>query len=93
MAKRGDWSISIDIRVLGVGLFALLLGLCVVAELFLERKGYFGIDAWFGFPVWLTLCGLLLWLISALLATVLRRPEDYYDDHIQSTPDSDGDSA
>ncbi|MFT4823157.1 MAG: putative membrane protein [Halioglobus sp.] len=72
------------IRKLWIG-FSVVLALTVLAQTVVYIKGYFGIDAWFGFgAVYGFVSCLLMVLVAKLLGVVLKRPQDYYD-----TPDDD----
>ncbi|MFT7176417.1 MAG: sterol desaturase/sphingolipid hydroxylase (fatty acid hydroxylase superfamily), partial [Halioglobus sp.] len=67
------------IRKLWIG-FSVVLALTVLAQTVVYIKGYFGIDAWFGFgAVYGFVSCLLMVLVAKLLGVVLKRPQDYYD--------------
>mgnify|MGYP000606694647 CR=1 FL=1 len=54
---------------------------CVVPELFLSRKGYFGVDGMLGFYALLGLAsGVALVLLGNLVGLVLKRRENYYQE-------------
>jgi Na+/proline symporter len=59
--------------------FAAVLAVTVLAQLFISVKGYFGVDGWFGFGA---LFGFLscvaMVLVAKALGVVLKRDEDYY---------------
>jgi hypothetical protein len=57
----------------------LVLALTVAAHFVIPVKGYFGIDAWYGFgAAFGFLCCLLMVLIARGLGFFLKRDEDYY---------------
>ncbi len=61
--------------------FAAVLALTVLAQLFIGVKGYFGMDGWFGFgAAYGFLACLAMVLVAKGLGYVLKRPEDYYDE-------------
>jgi len=60
--------------------FALILGITVLAQLFVHVHAYFSVDGWFGFNAiygFLACAGMVLF--AKLLGYLLKRPEDYYD--------------
>ena len=60
--------------------FAVVLALTVVAQVFISVKGYFGADGWFAFgAVFGFLSCLAMVLFAKGLGFVLKRDEDYYD--------------
>ena len=64
--------------------FSALLALVVLAQTVIYIKGYFGVDAWFGFgAVYGFVSCLLMVLVAKLLGVALKRPQDYYDTHEQ----------
>lgn len=68
----------------------IICGLALVAELFIDRHGYFGIDGMFAFYALLGFVGCTLMILSAkALALFLKRGEDYYGDSEEDpiTPD------
>lgn len=66
------------IRKLWIGLYA-VLGLTLLAQLFISVKGYFGVDDWFGFgAVYGFASCLVMVLIAKLSGFVLKRPPTYY---------------
>ena len=68
------------IRKLWIG-FSIVLAAVVLAQTVVYIKGYFGVDAWFGFgAVYGFVCCLLMVLIAKLLGLVLKQPQDYYDE-------------
>lgn len=68
------------IRRLWIG-FAFVLALTVLAQVVIGIKGYFGIDGIFGFAAMFGFgCCLLMVLGARALGTLLKRPENYYDD-------------
>ena len=70
--------------------FAVVLGLIMLAQLFLPVKGYFGADGWFGFgAVFGFLSCLAMVVFAKLLGYVLKRPVDYYGDGRQAETGDD----
>jgi hypothetical protein len=68
------------IRTLWV-IFALLLALSVVAEVFIHTHARFGIDGSFGFHAWFGGAACIgLVALSKLLGRFLKRRDSYYDD-------------
>lgn len=66
------------IRRLWIGL-GIVLALTLLAQTSIYVKGYFGVDAWFGFgAVYGFASCLAMVLVAKLLGVVLKRPEDYY---------------
>ncbi len=62
-------------------LLYLVLGLTLLAELFIPNKGHFGIDGSFGFSAWFGFLACLLMVVFArLLGYLIKRSDDYYDD-------------
>jgi Na+/proline symporter len=60
--------------------FAVVLALTVVAQVFISVKGYFGADGWFAFgAVFGFLSCLAMVLFAKGLGFILKRDEDYYD--------------
>jgi len=60
--------------------FAIVLGLTVIAQLVVGIKGYFGVDGWFAFgAVFGFLSCLAMVLVAKGLGFILKRDEDYYD--------------
>ncbi|MFT4798870.1 MAG: hypothetical protein ACJAYE_002227 [Candidatus Azotimanducaceae bacterium] len=67
------------IRLLWIG-GSLVLGLTVVAQIFIPIKGHFGTDDWFGFgAIYGFVVCLLMVLFAKGLGFVLKRKEDFYD--------------
>ena len=59
--------------------FAVLLSLTVVAQLFIDVKGYFGVDGWIGFAAAFGFFSCLAMVLAAKgLGVLLKRGEDYY---------------
>ncbi len=59
--------------------FAVVLALLVLAQAFIYVKGYFEVDAWFGFgAVFGFLSCLAMVLFAKGLGYALKRDEDYY---------------
>ena len=57
----------------------IVLALTVAAHFVIKLKGYFGIDAWYGFgAVFGFLCCLLMVVIAKGLGFLLKRDENYY---------------
>ena len=57
----------------------IVLALTVAAHFVIKVKGYFGIDAWYGFgAVFGFLCCLLMVVIARGLGFLLKRDENYY---------------
>ena len=66
------------IRKLWIG-FSIVLAIVVAAQAVIYIKGYFGVDAWFGFgAVYGFVSCLIMVLVAKLLGFVLKRPENYY---------------
>ena len=60
--------------------FALVLAATVLAQTVVYVKGYFVVDAWFGFgAVYGFLSCLIMVLVAKGLGTLLKRPNDYYN--------------
>lgn len=54
-------------------------GALLVAELLIDRHGYFGVEGWFGFYAvfgFAAYCGIIY--TAKALRRLVRRPEDYY---------------
>ncbi len=61
--------------------FSAVLALVVLAQAVIYIKGYFGVDGWFGFgAVYGFVSCLLMVLVAKVLGTVLKRPQNYYED-------------
>ncbi|MDJ0812777.1 MAG: hypothetical protein QNJ23_03555 [Woeseiaceae bacterium] len=59
--------------------FAVVLALTVLAQVFISVKGYFGVDGWFAFgAVFGFLSCLAMVLVAKGLGFFLKRDEDYY---------------
>ena len=59
--------------------FAVVLALTVLAQLFISVKGYFGVDGWFAFgAVFGFLSCLAMVLVAKGLGFFLKRDENYY---------------
>ena len=68
------------IRKLWIG-FIVVLAFVVAAQAVIYIKGYFKIDAWFGFgAVYGFVSCLLMVLVAKVLGAVLKRPQGYYQD-------------
>lgn len=82
--KEFDWFDHPSSRRL---LWRLLWGACalsVIAEFFVHRHSYFGIDGFFGFYAVLGFGGcVVMILIAKGWAKVVKRNEDYYNDHTE----------
>lgn len=61
-------------------IFAGVLALTVLLQLFIKIKGYVGVDGWFGFGALFgfTACVAMV-LLAKLLGVFLKRGERYYD--------------
>lgn len=67
------------IRLLWI-VFIVALALTVLAELFVDRHGVFGIDGTFGFNAWYGLVTCVAMIVAAkALGVLLKRPETYYE--------------
>ena len=67
-----------------------VLALTVLAQLVFDIKGYFYIDGWFGFgAAYGFLCCLLMVLLAKLLGSLVKRPENYYQDNAEETASDD----
>ncbi len=59
--------------------FAIVLALTVLLQLAIKVKGYFVVDAWFGFgAAFGFLACVLMVVIAKLLGPLLKRSTDYY---------------
>ncbi len=59
--------------------FAVVLALTVLAQVFISVKGYFGVDGWFAFgAVFGFLSCLAMVLVAKGLGFFLKRDENYY---------------
>ena len=68
-----------SIRLLWRG-FAFVLAITVLLQLVVKVKGYFVVDAWFGFgAVFGFFACLLMVLLAKLLGKFLKREEHYYE--------------
>lgn len=73
--------------------FSLVLVLVVAAQLVIYVKGYFGVDAWYGFgAVYGFFSCLLMVLVAKLLGVLIKRPEDYYTRRSATQKTSDHDN-
>lgn len=80
-SKKGEWALSFDGRIISVALLFILAVTVVLAEFFIEPKGYFSIVKTFGFYLWFGLLACLVtWVLGAVIGSVLQRGEDVYDD-------------
>lgn len=61
--------------------FSIVLALTVLAQIVIKVKGYFVVDAWFGFGAafGFLVCVALVFVAKAL-GLLLKRDEKYYDD-------------
>lgn len=82
--KQLHWLVRpTTIRKLWIG-SSIILALTVLAQTVIYVKGYFGVDAWFGFgAVYGFVSCLLMVLVAKLLGFFLKRPENYYDESEQ----------
>jgi hypothetical protein len=59
--------------------FSILLAFTVAAQLFVDVKGYFGVDGWTGFGAAFGFFSCLaMVLVAKGLGVLLKREEDYY---------------
>lgn len=59
--------------------FGIVLGLTVLAQVFIPVKGKFALDSTFAFGAWYGFgCCVLMVLAARVLGWWLKRPEDYY---------------
>lgn len=62
-------------------LFAAILAVTVLADLFVVHHPQFGLDGTFGFGAWFGFASCVaLVLLAKLLGIFLKRPDTYYDD-------------
>ncbi len=62
-------------------LFAAILTLTVLADLFIEHHGHFGLDGTFGFGAWFGFIScVVLVVFSKTLGVLLKRSDTYYDE-------------
>lgn len=67
------------IRLLWV-VFAVVLGLTVLAQIFVPLYAHFGVDGWFAFnAVYGFASCVAMVLFAKLLGVILKRPDDYYE--------------
>lgn len=67
------------IRLLWI-VFVVVLAATILAELFVDRHGYFGMDGTFGFNAWYGLVTCVAMIVAAkALGVLLKRPDTYYD--------------
>jgi hypothetical protein len=60
--------------------FIVILAATVLADLFIDHHGQFGIDGTIGFYAWYGfLSCVCLVLLARALGAILKRPADYYD--------------
>jgi hypothetical protein len=68
-AIRGLWIVFISV-----------LAATVLADLFIDHHGKFGIDGTIGFYAWYGFLSCVVLVFAALaLGVILKRPADYYD--------------
>lgn len=61
--------------------FWVVLGLTVVAQIFIKVKGYFLVDGWFAFgAIYGFLCCLAMVLFAKAIGNVLKRDENFYNE-------------
>ena len=92
--KEFDWFDRPSSRKLLWWLLWITCGLSLVAELFIHRHGYFGIDEFFGFYSVLGFLGCAAMILGAkALGLLLKRDEGYYgeEDEPYLPEDVDGD--
>jgi len=64
-------------------IFVAILAATVIAELFIERHGYFGLDQLFAFNAWFGfLACVALVAFAKVLGTLLKRSDTYYDSEL-----------
>lgn len=57
-----------------------ILGLTVLADLFIEHHPHFGIEGTFSFAAWFGFVScVVLIAVAKLLGALLKRPDTYYD--------------
>jgi hypothetical protein len=67
------------IRLLWV-VFAVVLAATILADLFIDHHGAFGIDGTIGFYAWYGFASCVVLVAAAkALGVFLKRPEDFYD--------------
>jgi hypothetical protein len=60
--------------------FAVVLAVTVLADLFVDHHAYFGLDGTFGFGAWFGFVScVVLIVVAKALGAVLKRPDTYYD--------------
>jgi hypothetical protein len=60
--------------------FIVILAVVVLADLFVERKSHFGVDATLGFGAWFGFASCIVLIVFAKgLGIFLKRRDDYYD--------------
>jgi hypothetical protein len=75
-------SLPKSIRVLR-WVFALMLVLVVLAQIFVNIHGNFTVDGWFGFyAIYGFISCLGMVVVAQLLGVFLKRPDTYYDDNL-----------
>lgn len=63
-------------------IFGAVLALTVAAQLYIHVHAYFGVDGWFGFSAGFGFLSCVAMVVFAkLLGVLVKRPEDYYEDH------------
>lgn len=64
-------------------IFGAVLALTVVAQIGIAVHGHFGPDGWFGFSALYGFASCVAMVVFAkVLGFLLKRPENYYDDHV-----------
>lgn len=62
--------------------FGVILLLTVVGQLAIPVKGHFAVDGWLGFGAGYGFAScLIMVLVAKVLGWLLKRPDDYYDEH------------
>jgi hypothetical protein len=60
--------------------FAIVLAVTVLADLFISHHAYFGLDGTLGFGAWFGFVScVVLIVVAKALGSVLKRPDTYYD--------------
>jgi hypothetical protein len=80
-SKNDDvWLVrTVTIRLLWI-VFLAILALTVIADLFVDHHGYFGIDGTIGFYAWFGFASCVVMVVGAkALGSILKRRDDYYD--------------
>jgi len=82
--KDFDWFDRPGSRRLLWWLLWIACGVTVVAEVFVRRHAYFGVDGWFAFYGLFGLIGCTAMILLAKgLGKLVKRDENYYGDHTE----------